>query len=54
MQDINNMSLTDFNNLYLYIDRKEKTREHQPTELRESNRRMIENNKKNKQKNIKE
>jgi len=54
MQDINNMSLTDFNNLYLYIDRKEKDRKHQPTELRESNRRMIENNKKNKQKNIKE
>jgi len=48
MQDINNMSLTDFNNLYHYIDRKEKTREHQPTELRESNRRMIEENKKRK------
>ena len=48
MQDINNMSLRDFNSLYKYIDRREKKRNHEPTELRESNRRMIEENKKRK------
>jgi len=42
MYDINNMSLKDFNNLYEYIERREKMGKHEPVKLRESNKRMIE------------
>ena len=41
MEDINNMSIYDFNNLYDYIERRDKKRNHEPVKLRESNKRMI-------------
>jgi len=41
MQDLNNMSIYDFNNLYEYISRRDKIRNKEPVSLRESNRRMI-------------
>ena len=54
MYDINSMDIKDFDNLYKYIERKEKINRNEPVPLRESNRRMIEARKnKEKQKNIK-
>jgi len=55
MRDINHMGIDDFNNLYEYIARREKTRKHEPVPLRESNKRMIQKTKeKNKKKNKKQ
>jgi hypothetical protein len=42
MYDINNMSMTDFNNLNEYLERSNKMKSGQPVKLRESNKRMIE------------
>lgn len=51
MQDINNMSLYDYNQLYSYISRREKIRKKEPVTLRQSNIDMI-NRTKNKEKKI--
>lgn len=50
MQDINNMSLSDFNHLYEYVERRDKINKHEPVKLRESNRRMIQATKNKKRK----
>ena len=50
MKDINNMNIEDFNNLYSFISRQDNMHSHKPVSLRESNKRMIENTKKKKQK----
>lgn len=41
MQDINNMNLKDFDNLFKFIDRRNRIKTHKPVPLRDSDREMI-------------
>lgn len=46
MEDINKMSLLEFNNLLNYLEKKEKIRKHEPIPLRDSEKEMIKKAKK--------
>ena len=41
IEDINNMSMKDFNNLNRYLEKRERTREHKPVPLTDSEKEMI-------------